>query len=64
MDNYVLNASANPLANYPHAKKVGAFLFVSGISARRKDNSVEGYYLEEGVVRLDIKEQTKAVIEK
>jgi 2-aminomuconate deaminase len=30
---------AKPLANYPHARIVGGFIFVSGISSRNFDNT-------------------------
>lgn len=53
------------LANYPHAKQVGNMLYLSGMSARQKDNSVRGARrLSSGVVMKDITEQTEAVIEK
>ncbi|RIA87672.1 Endoribonuclease L-PSP/chorismate mutase-like protein [Glomus cerebriforme] len=55
---------AKPLANYPHARIVGGFIFVSGISSRNFDNTYEGVKeLSDGSFQLDIKEQTKAVIQ-
>ncbi len=55
---------ARPNANYPHYKRVGDFIFVSGISARQLDNSVRGAEPgEDGAFRLDIAEQTRGVIE-
>jgi len=63
MNSKVLKNKAQPLGNYPHIKKVGDFVFVSGTSSRRKDNTHQGAYLDlEGNLHLDIKEQTKAVI--
>ncbi|CAG8545718.1 4311_t:CDS:2 [Acaulospora morrowiae] len=60
----ILPDRAQPLANYPHARKVGGFIFVSGVSSRRSDNSYEGVKeLPTGAFELDIREQTRAVIE-
>lgn len=59
-----LTDRARPLGHYPHIKRVGDFLFVSGTSSRRPDNSHAGVHFEAGgTVRLDIREQTHAVIE-
>jgi 2-aminomuconate deaminase len=45
-------------------KCVGDFIFISGTSARRPDNSIAGVASgADGTVTLDIREQTKAVIE-
>ncbi len=53
------------LAHYPHAKRVGNLLFLSGISARQKDNSIIGVTkLSSGDVERSISKQTEAVIEK
>lgn len=53
-----------PRANYPHARRAGDFIFVSGISSRRPDNTFEGAGMDAaGTMRLDIKKQTAAVIE-
>ena len=35
--------AAKPLGAYPHARKVGPFIFVSGISSRNFDNTIDGY---------------------
>ena len=62
--NKTLSDRAQPLGNYPHVKRVGNFIFVSGTSSRRSDNSHEGVEIhEDGSVSLDIRKQTKAVIE-
>jgi 2-aminomuconate deaminase len=59
-----LTNKAQPLGNYPHVKRVGDFIYVSGTSSRRADNTHVGAVLgEDGVWQLDIREQTKAVIE-
>ncbi len=58
------NQGAKPRGKYPHVKRVGDFIFVSGTSSRRKDNSIAGAEVDEmGTTTLDIKEQTKAVLE-
>ena len=60
----VLKDRALPLGNYPHVKRVGDFIYVSGTSSRRADNSHEGVEIHaDGSVILDIEKQTKAVIE-
>lgn len=54
-----------PRGAYPHIKRVGDFIFVSGTSSRRPDNTIAGVELvdEMGTKRLDIKEQTRAVLD-
>lgn len=55
---------AQPLGKYPHIKKVGDLVFVSGTSSRRPDNTHEGVDVDEmGNTVLNIRKQTKAVIE-
>jgi len=55
---------AKPRGKYPHVKRAGDFLIVSGTSARRADNTIAGADVDElGTTKLDIREQTKAVIE-
>lgn len=62
--NKVLENRARPLGNYPHVKRVGDFIYVSGTSSRRADNTIEGHSVDEhGNDILDIRIQTKAVIE-
>jgi 2-aminomuconate deaminase len=63
MESKILDENAKPLGNYPHIKRAGAFLFVSGTSSRRPDNSHEGANQDEnGNWVLDIKSQTHGVI--
>ena len=63
MTSKVLTDSAKPRGSFPHIKRAGDFLFVSGTSSRRVDNSFEGVEVDEmGTTRLDIKAQTRAVI--
>ena len=60
----LLEDKAKPRGRYPHIKRAGDFLFVSGTSARRPDNSIAGVEVDEfGTTRLDIRTQTRAVIE-
>jgi 2-aminomuconate deaminase len=60
----VLEGKATPRGRYPHLKRAGDFLFVSGTSARRPDNSIAGADVDElGTTHLDIRMQTRAVIE-
>ena len=55
---------AAPRGKFPHAKRAGDFIFVSGTSSRRADNSFAGAELDaEGKLTLDIRVQTRAVIE-
>ncbi len=64
MESKVLKDKAQPLGHYPHVRRVGDFIYVSGTSSRRKDNSHEGAIQDEqGQWHLDIKAQTKAVIQ-
>jgi len=60
----VIEGKAKPRGKYPHIKKVGDFLYLSGTSSRRSDNSLAGVKVDEmGTTNLDIREQTKAVLE-
>ncbi|MBT3427317.1 MAG: RidA family protein [Gammaproteobacteria bacterium] len=62
-DSKVIDGRARPLGNYPHFKRAGDFIFVSGTSSRRQDNSHEGVEIDDaGNVTLDIRAQTHAVI--
>lgn len=55
---------AKPRGRFPHIKRGGDFLFVSGTSARRADNTIAGAVVDEfGTTHLDIREQTRAVLE-
>ena len=60
----IVEGKARPRGNYPHIKRAGDFLFVSGTSARRADDTITGSEASAlGAVRLDIRAQTRAVIE-
>jgi 2-aminomuconate deaminase len=64
MESKVLEGRAKPRGKYPHIKRAGDFLFVSGTSSRRADNSIAGAEADAlGTTHLDIRAQTRAVIE-
>ncbi len=52
---HILADRAQALAHYPHMREAGGLLWISGVSARRPDGSVDGVG--------DIRTQTRAVIE-
>jgi 2-aminomuconate deaminase len=63
-DARVVPGKAKPRGRFPHIRRAGDFLFVSGTSSRRPDNSIAGASADElGAVALDIREQTRVVIE-
>ena len=63
-DSKVVEGKARPRGKYPHVKRAGDFLFVSGTSARRTDDTIAGADVDAlGTARLDIRSQTRAVIE-
>jgi 2-aminomuconate deaminase len=63
-DSAIVPGRATPRGAYPHFKRAGAFIFVSGTSARRADNSIAGADVDAlGATTLDIRAQTRAVIE-
>lgn len=58
------NAAAKPLGAYPHARKVGNLLFLSGIGSRQaSDNKIPGLELDaEGtIIKYDIEAECHAV---
>ena len=59
----LLSDKPKPRGAYPHIKRAGDFLYVSGTSSRKPDNSFEGAEADEfGTVSLDIRKQTRAVL--
>ena len=63
MESKVIQGKATPRGKFPHVKRAGDFIFVSGTSSRRSDNTFEGVEVDEfGTTFLDIKKQTHAVI--
>jgi len=60
----VLTDKAVPRGKFPHLKRAGDFIYVSGTSSRLPDNSFAGVEVDEfGATNLNIKVQTRAVIE-
>ncbi len=60
----VIPGKAAPRGRFPHFRRAGDFIYVSGTSSRRPDNSIAGASADAmGTVSLDIREQTEAVIE-
>ena len=63
-DSKVIEGMATPRGQFPHIRRAGDYLFISGTSSRRPDNTIAGAQVDEfGAVTLDIKIQTCAVIE-
>ncbi len=59
------NQAATPLGAYPHARRVGNLLFLSGIGSRSaKDNSIPGLELDADgtIVKYDIAAETHQVM--
>ena len=42
IESQVVEGKAKPRGKYPHVKRAGDFLIVSGTSARRADNTIAG----------------------
>ena len=64
VESKLIEGKARPRGKYPHIKRAGDFLIVSGTSSRRADNTIAGAEVDEfGTTRLDIRAQTRAVIE-
>ena len=64
IESKVVEGKATPRGKYPHVKRAGDFLFVSGTSARRADDTIAGAEIDSlGATQLDIRAQTRAVIE-
>jgi 2-aminomuconate deaminase len=64
MSGTVVPGKATPRGRFPHVKVAGGFAFVSGTSSRRPDNSIAGASVDAmGTVELDIRVQTRAVLE-
>ncbi|MEU3983500.1 RidA family protein [Streptomyces sp. NPDC026672] len=61
---HTASALAVPRGRFPHVHVSGDLVFVSGTSARRPDNTIAGAHADElGTTTLDIRAQTRAVIE-
>jgi len=60
----VIAGKARPRGKYSHFRRAGDFIFVSGTSSRRADDSIVGATQDaSGRPRLDIRAQTRAVLE-
>ncbi len=60
----LVEGKATPRGRYPHIKRAGDFLFVSGTSSRRADDTFAGVVVDDrGIAHLEIRDQTRAVIE-
>jgi 2-aminomuconate deaminase len=61
----MINQTVTPRGAYPHVKVVGNWIFVSGTSSRRPDNTIAGVDIidEMGTKRLNIEEQTREVLQ-
>ena len=61
----VLVGKATPRGKYPHARRAGDYIFISGTSARQADNTVIGAQPVDamGTYDLDIRAQTRAVLD-
>lgn len=64
MSSVVVEGMATPRGRFPHVKVAGDLVFVSGTSSRRPDNTFVGVEADDmGTARLDIRAQTRAVID-
>jgi 2-aminomuconate deaminase len=64
-ESLVFPQQARPRGAFPHLKRVGDFVFFSGTSARRPDDTFEGVRVNaDGTVAFDIRRQTRAVFGK
>jgi 2-aminomuconate deaminase len=60
----VVAGKATPRGRFPHVKVAGGFAYVSGTSSRLPDNTIAGASVDEfGTTTLDIRAQTRAVLE-
>lgn len=60
---HLVAGKATPRGRFPHAKRAGDFIYVSGTSSRRPDDTFVGVDIVDGQKVLDIRLQTRAVIE-
>ena len=60
---HLVAGKAKPRGRFPHAKRAGDFIYVSGTSSRRPDDTFVGVDVVDGRKVLDIRLQTRAVIE-
>ncbi len=61
---HVVPTLATPRGAYPHFRRAGDFIYVSGNGARRPDNTVAGASADAmGTLTVDIRAQTRAALE-
>ena len=60
-----MSEKVTPRGAYPHTKRVGDFIFVSGTSSRKSDNTIAGVDIIDnmGTKRLNIEVQTREVLQ-
>ena len=60
----LVEGKASPRGAYPHIRRAGDFLLVSGTSSRLPDNTFAGVNKVDdmGTMHLDVREQTRAVL--
>src|ERR1700758_3110485 len=64
VDAKVIEGKAKPRGRYPHIKRAGDLLIVSGTSARRSDNTIAGAEVDPmGTTQIQIRPQARAGIE-
>lgn len=60
----VIEGKAEPRGAYPHYKRAGDWIYVSGISARQAGQIIPGSEVDAaGTAKFDVEEQTRACIE-
>jgi 2-aminomuconate deaminase len=63
-DAKLVAGKATPRGRFPHVKVANGFAYVSGTSSRLPDNTIAGASVDEfGTTTLDIRVQTRAVLE-
>jgi 2-aminomuconate deaminase len=62
-ESHLLGHKAKPRGLFPHAKRAGDFIYVSGTSSRRPDDTFAGVEVIDGEKVRDVRIQTAAVIE-
>ncbi|MFR9800936.1 RidA family protein [Pseudonocardia sp. RS010] len=63
-DAFLVPGRARPRGRYPHARRAGDLIYVSGTSSRLPDGTFAGAETDDlGTTSLDIRVQTRAVIE-
>ncbi len=66
MSNIISENAPEPVGSYPHARRVGNLLFLSGVGPRKKGlKEIPGVTLDENrnIISYDIEEQCHAVFE-